>query len=129
MMLQCEEYDSWRLLYSQHKLKRAQRLQPERVLSDYTFTCGASMSDLKLPEGFDVYASIACGEPIEKLYYAVKYPSIVQKILNREYYPVVSYQLGFVTMMLLTYFIQHDNGGMFIVVNNSYFFIILLLYC
>ena len=75
MMLHCEECDSWRLLYSQHKLKVAQRLQLKRDLRDYTFTYGASMSDLELPEGLDVYArDIACGEPIEKLYYSAKYP-------------------------------------------------------
>ncbi|XP_065895962.1 uncharacterized protein [Dysidea avara] len=94
MMLQCEECDSWRLLYSQHKLKRAQRLQLERALKDYTFTCGASMSDLELPEGLNVYArDIACGEPIEKLYYAAKYPPICVYCAKdiewneKEYYP------------------------------------------
>ena len=66
----------WRLLYSQYKLKRAQHLQLERALQDYTFTCGAPLKDLELPEGLNISArDIACGEPIEK-YYAAKYPPI-----------------------------------------------------
>ena len=79
MMLQCEECDSWKLLYSQHKLKRHQRLnlQLQKALEDYTFTCGAPFTDLELPEEINVYSrDITCGEPIEKLYYAAKYPPI-----------------------------------------------------
>ena len=77
MMLQCEECDSWRLLYSLHKLKRHQRLQLQKALEDYTFTCSAPFTDLELPEGINVYSrDITCGEPIEKLYYAAKYPPI-----------------------------------------------------
>ena len=61
-----------RLLYSQHKLKRAQCLQLKRALQDYTFTCDAPLKDSELPEGLSVDArDIACGEPIEKLYYVL----------------------------------------------------------
>jgi len=75
MMLQCEECDSWILLYSQNKLKQHQHLQLQMTLEDYTFTCGVKLTDLELTEEINMYSrDINCGEPIEKLYYAAKYP-------------------------------------------------------
>jgi len=47
------------------------------TLEDYTYTCGVKLTDLELPEGINTYSrDINCGEPIEKLYYAAKYPPI-----------------------------------------------------
>ena len=78
MMLQCEECDVRRLLYSQKKLTYRERTQLEEALSDFTFTCGAPLQDLDLPGKLaDVYVQdIVCGEPVEKLYYSAKYPPI-----------------------------------------------------
>ena len=78
MMLQCEECDVWRLLYSQKKLTYREHTQLEEALSDFTFTCGALLQDLDLPGKLaDVYVrDIVCGEPVEKLYYSAKYPPI-----------------------------------------------------
>lgn len=49
MMLQCEECDVRKLLYSQKKLTYRERTQLEEALSDFTFTCGAPLQDLDLP--------------------------------------------------------------------------------
>ena len=65
------------------------------ILNHYTFTCEAPLEDLELPEGLHVYTqNIACGEPIEKLYYCAKYPPIcvycAKDIIEwrvKEYYP------------------------------------------
>ena len=59
-------------------------MQLQTAPEDYTFTCGAPLSDLELPEGINVHSrDITCGEPIEKLYYAANIPQfvcIVQKM-------------------------------------------------
>ena len=63
MMLQCEEYNSWRLLYSKHNLNRAQHSHLGSILNKYTFTRGASLEDLEFPEGLHVYTQdTSCGE-------------------------------------------------------------------
>ena len=57
----------WRVLYSPHKLSPSQRSQLSDYLADYTFTCGASLSDLQLP-GFleDVCVrDLRCYAPVE----------------------------------------------------------------
>ena len=64
MMLQCEECESWRLLYSQKKLTHRERTQLEEDL-DLTGKVA------------DVYVrDIVCGKPIQKIYYSAKYPPI-----------------------------------------------------
>ena len=78
MMLQCDECDSWRLLYSQNRLSSQERKDLEEAVADYSFTCGAPLQDLNLPGKLaHVYVrDMSCGDPIEKLYYTAKYPPI-----------------------------------------------------
>ena len=67
MMLECE---SWRLLYSQKKLTVRERTELEKALSDYVYTCGASLQDMELTGKLnEVYVrDVSCADPIEKLY-------------------------------------------------------------
>ena len=40
MMLQCEECNMWRLLYSKQRLLASEREKLEEILNDFSFTCG-----------------------------------------------------------------------------------------
>ena len=73
IMVQCEECQMWRLLYSKHKLKAHERTALQHALEDVTYTCGANIQDLELGDRFvDVFArQIRCHDPVEKLYYSV----------------------------------------------------------
>ena len=68
----------WRLLYSKKKLKAADRRLLALKLYDVAFSCGALLQDLDLPNPLnEVYIrTIACFEPIEKLYYSAGYEPI-----------------------------------------------------
>ena len=46
LMVQCEECNMWRLIYSRYKLTAAELLQVNNTLDEFTCTCGASFSDL-----------------------------------------------------------------------------------
>ncbi|CAB4024059.1 Hypothetical predicted protein [Paramuricea clavata] len=73
MMIQCEECEMWRLVYSMCKLTAVERLQLDNALSDYTYTCGATLSDLDLNGRLaDVcIRDIQCYDPLEKLYFSM----------------------------------------------------------
>jgi len=78
LMLQCEECNMWRLIYSKHKLSRSQRTQLQQVLGDYTYTCGAKLVELNLGNSFkevEVWDHL-CGDPAEKLYYSAGFEPI-----------------------------------------------------
>ena len=47
LMLQCEECNMWRLVYSKYKLSVAQRCQLQRLLDDYSYSCGAKLEELE----------------------------------------------------------------------------------
>ena len=68
----------WRLLCSKKKLKAADRHVLTLKLDDVAFSCGASLLDLDFPNLLnEVYIrTIACFEPIEKLYYSAGYEPI-----------------------------------------------------
>ena len=68
LMVQCEECNMWRLVFSKYKLK-APRQKLQQVIIDYSYTCGAKFEDLNLGEDVEV-KDHSCGEPIEKLYYS-----------------------------------------------------------
>ena len=78
LMLQCDECAMWRLLYSKFKLTKKERTDLQVAIEDISFTCGAPLQDLQLPECLsEVYTrELSCGEPIEKLYYTEKYSPI-----------------------------------------------------
>lgn len=78
LMLQCEECEFWRLLYSETQLTREQKMSIQNSLTDCVFTCGSNIEDAHLDvEGIVVYTmSLNCFEPIEKQYYSAGYAPI-----------------------------------------------------
>ena len=48
LMVQCEECEMWRLVYSKCKLNKSELSMLQGMLDDFTYTCGASLSDLGL---------------------------------------------------------------------------------
>ena len=74
IMVQCEECEMCRLVYSKYKLPTAERATLNQALEEFTFTYGAVLSDLELGEerldGEHVFVrGLRCYEPLEKLYY------------------------------------------------------------
>ena len=78
LMVQCEECEMWRLLYSPHKLSSLARQQLSTLLEDFTYTCGATLSDLDLPALLSEVCvrEIQCHYPVEKLYFSMNYDPI-----------------------------------------------------
>ena len=78
VMVQCEECQMWRLLYSPRKLSAIAVKELNSLLEDFTYTCGASLSDLDLPPMLSSVCvrDIHCHDPVEKLYYSMKYDPI-----------------------------------------------------
>ena len=54
-MLQCEECDLWRLIFSKRKLTVRDKAELQAILDDVAFTCGATLDTLDLPESFQVW--------------------------------------------------------------------------
>lgn len=77
-MIQCEECDMWRLVFSKKKLSVAARTTLQSILEEVSYTCGASLEDLDLPESLRqvVIRDHQCGDSIEKLYYSAGYEDI-----------------------------------------------------
>ena len=72
MMIQCEECELWRLVYSKYKLTVPERSQLNDALADYTYTCGASLSLNLSGRLSDVcIRDLQCYDPLEKLYYSM----------------------------------------------------------
>ena len=46
--------------------------------TDYTYTCGATLSDLELPDSLSSVCvrDVECYDPLEKLYFSMKYDPI-----------------------------------------------------
>ncbi len=77
-MIQSEECDVWRLVFSKKKLSVAARTTLQSILEEVSYTCGASLEDLDLPESLRqvVIRDHRCGDSIEKLYYSAGYEDI-----------------------------------------------------
>ena len=78
MVIQCEECEMWRLLYCQHKLTIQERAAFQNILDNISYTCGATLDDLDLP---DRLAGICVNDHcydimVEKLYYSCGYEPI-----------------------------------------------------
>ena len=72
LVIQCDECDKWRLLFSKRKLSVSQRKKLEEIITDVSYSCGATTDDLLLPEtlaGVGVQTH-DCGDPIEKIYFS-----------------------------------------------------------
>ena len=52
--------------------------QLSTLLEDYTYTCGATLSDLELPDSLSSVCvrDVECYDPLEKLYFSMKYDPI-----------------------------------------------------
>ena len=77
-MVQCDECSMWRLVFSKRKLSVAARSTLQVILEDVSYTCGASLDDLDLPDSLSsvVIHSHECGDAIERLYYSAGYEDI-----------------------------------------------------
>lgn len=78
VVVQCEECEMWRLLYCRHKLSIQDRTTLRSILDETSYTCGASLDDLDLP---DRLAGVCvqdhcCYDIVEKLYYSCGYEPI-----------------------------------------------------
>jgi hypothetical protein len=73
IMMQCEECEMWRIVYSKYKLTAQEKKQLNTILGDYTYTCSAILADLELTGRLaDVCMRVLnCYEPLEKLYYSL----------------------------------------------------------
>ena len=72
-MVQCDECNKWRLIFSKRKLSAKEREQLQDVIQDVSYSCGASIDDLMLPEylaGIGIRKH-SCSDHVEKLYYTV----------------------------------------------------------
>ena len=85
LMVQCEECEMWHLLYSPRKLSPGLRKQLSTLLEDYTHTCGATLSDLELPDSLSSVCvrDVECYDPLEKLYFSMKVWSDLYLLLWR----------------------------------------------
>ena len=72
VVVQCDECDKWRLLFSKCKLTARQRNELEGIIADVSYSCGATTDDLILPDTLKSVAirSHNCSDPIEKIYYS-----------------------------------------------------------
>lgn len=75
LMVQCDNCEMWRLIFSN---KTEQRQYLQMLLSDLSYTCGSQLCDLNLPAELDNVENRVhqCGDTIEKLYYSAKYDPI-----------------------------------------------------
>ena len=78
LMIQCEECGMWRLVYAKKKLSAHWRRELEKMLQTFDFSCGASTSDLDLPDELSHvhFRDLSCEDPVEKLYYSMGYDPI-----------------------------------------------------
>ena len=72
VLVQCDECDKWRLLFSKRKLTAKERTQLEGIIADVSYSCGATIEDLILPDTLKSVGirSHNCNDPIEKVYYS-----------------------------------------------------------
>ncbi len=78
LLVQCEECEMWRLLYSKRKLGPCDINALEMIIGDLTYTCGATFDDLELPSELQSVCIKfhECDEPMEKLYYSCGFPPV-----------------------------------------------------
>ena len=50
ILIQCEECEMWRLLFSKSKLSSQCKVKLNSILEDVSYTCGATFEDIELPE-------------------------------------------------------------------------------
>jgi hypothetical protein len=74
LMVQCTELNMWRIIFSKYKLTKEQQFYLQTVLEDYTYSCGASLEELHLPEEYNTVEirDHSCFDLVERLYYSAK---------------------------------------------------------
>ena len=98
LLIQCEECEMWRLLFSKSKLSSKSIVELESFLEDISYTCGATFDEVTMPEELkSVCVRVhKCFDPIEKLYYSSGFPEVIciycSRMLpstsnNTDYYP------------------------------------------
>ena len=78
VVIQCEECSKWRLMFSKRKLSLHQQQELRNIVSDLSYSCGATMDDVDLPDHLKCVEirSHCCSDSIERLYYSA-YPEDV----------------------------------------------------
>ena len=78
VVIQCEECSKWRLMFSKRKLSLHQQQELRSRVSDLSYSCGATMEDVDLPDDLQCVEirSHCCSDLIERLYYSA-YPEDV----------------------------------------------------
>ena len=73
-IVQCEECNMWRLLFSRKKLSVRDKKQLQDILADTAYTCGATLEEIDLPDHLkSVMVRVHnCYDPVEKLYYSAE---------------------------------------------------------
>jgi hypothetical protein len=104
MLVQCEECELWRLLYSKKKIDPKNISFLEKIVADITYRCGATFDDLQLPtELQSVCVKVhQCYDPMEKLSYSCGFPIVCyycardlnESVTSSEYYPQSSHCAG-----------------------------------
>lgn len=71
-VVQCDDCGMWRLLFSKVKLSPQSRLDLEKLLEEVSYTFGATLDDLDLPDSLKTVCVKyhSCHDPMEKLYYS-----------------------------------------------------------
>ena len=64
LMVQCEECNMWRFVYSKYKLSVAKCHQLQQLLNDHSYSCGAKLQDLHLGDDVEI-RDHACGDTIK----------------------------------------------------------------
>ena len=70
VLVQCDECDKSHLLFSKRKLSSRERAQLEGIIANVSYSCGATIADLILPDtlkGVGIQGP-NCSDPIEKMY-------------------------------------------------------------
>ena len=72
VVIQCEECDMWRLLFSHKKLNLQKKRLLQQFLEDVSYTCGDKFSDYELPSGLEgiCIKKHKCHDTIKTLYYS-----------------------------------------------------------
>ena len=72
VLVQCDECNKWRLLFSKRKLSVRECTQLEGIIANISYSCGATIEDLILPDTLKSVGirSHNCSDPIEKIYYS-----------------------------------------------------------
>ena len=71
-VIQCDECHMWRLLISKKRLSPQSRFELSKIMEDVSYTCGALLDDLNMPEDLKSVCIRAhkCHDLVETLYYS-----------------------------------------------------------